>query len=139
MREPEWTVSDLLDEGQTLVNDVKIAKQIVEVLSSVNNLEHNIRIPKAAVEFAENTLSDWFEIIGDIEKKRGNIPYLINRTLYEPDSKGSPDWDQGLRLDDWNQWLNDIHFMEDFREHYHLTKMYKSTSGEIVTKKHKTC
>ena len=130
MGEEEWKVSDLLDDEQPLVNDTKLAKQIVDVLSSISNIEHNIRVPKAAVEFAENTLSEWFEIIAEIEKKRGNIPYLINRTLYAPNSEGAPDWDQGLRLSDWNQWLNDIHFMDGFREHYHLTKMYKSTSGE---------
>lgn len=127
MAEDEWRVSDLLDESQPVVADAKLAKQVVDVLANLKNTNLEVRIPKAAVEFAENTLSDWFEIIAEIEKKRGNIPYLVNRELYTLGSEGAPEWDQGLRLEDWKHWLNDHDFMEVFNRHFHLTKMNKNT------------
>ncbi len=130
MADEEWRVADLLDEEQPIVADAKLAKQIVEVLGALDETNLDVRVPKAAREFAENTLSEWFEIIAEIEKKRGNIPYLINRELYQPGTDGAPDWDQGLRLEDWKQWLSDPDFMEAFYQHFHLTKLHKSTKDE---------
>ena len=130
MAEDEWRVADLLDDDQAIVADAKLAKQIVEVLSTLDETNLDVRVPKAAREFAENTLSEWFEIIAEIEKKRGNIPYLINRELYQPGTDGSPDWDQGLRLTDWKHWLSNPEFMEAFYQHFHLTKLHTSTKSE---------
>ena len=129
MDEDEWRVSDLLDDSQPVVEDAKLAKQIVEILNVVKTSDLDIRVPKAAVEFAENTLSDWFEIIAEIEKKRGNIPYLVNRELYSPGADGAPDWNQGLRLEEWEHWLSDPDFMEDFNIHYPPVKQHESTLG----------
>ena len=89
MADEEWRVADLLDEEQPIVADAKLAKQIVEVLGALDETNLDVRVPKAAREFAENTLSEWFEIIAEIEKKRGNIPYLINRELYQPGTDGA--------------------------------------------------
>ena len=130
MADEEWRGADLLDEEQPIVADAKLAKQIVEVLGALDETNLDVRVPKAAREFAENTLSEWFEIIAEIEKKRGNIPYLINRELYQPGTDGAPDWDQGLRLEDWKHWLSDPDFMEAFYQHFHLTKLHKSTKDE---------
>ena len=130
MDEEEWRVSDLLDNDQSIVADAKLAKQIVEVLESLRNSELNVRIPKAALEFAENTLSEWFEIIAEIEKKRGNLPYLINRELYSPGMLGAPEWDQGLQLQNWKHWLNDEIFMETFDQHFHLAKLHPTTKED---------
>jgi hypothetical protein len=130
MGEDEWRVSDLLDDEQSIVKDAKLARQVLEVLGSLSESEINVRVPKAAVEFAENTLSEWFEIIAEIEKKRGNIPYLINRELYNPNMDGAPEWDQGLQLKDWEHWLNDPGFMERFDQHFHLTKLHQSTKTD---------
>ena len=130
MAEGEWRVSDLLDDDQPIVEDAKLARQIIDVLESLRDSELDVRVPKAAVEFAENTLSEWFEIIAEIEKKRGNIPYLINRELYNPNMDGAPEWDQGLQLKDWEHWLNDHDFMERFNQHFNLTKMHQSVKSE---------
>ena len=129
MDEDEWRVSDLLDDTQPVVEDAKLAKQIVEILNVVRTSNLEIRVPKAAIEFAENTLSDWFEIIAEIEKRRGHIPYLVNRELYSPGADGAPDWNQGLRLEEWEHWLSDSNFMEDFYIHYPLVNQYESTLG----------
>ena len=123
MAEEEWRVSDLLDESQPVVEDAKIARQVLETYNLVRKTEVEVRIPQAAIEFAQNTLSDWFEIIAEIEKSRGNIPYLIPRGLYTPNGEGAPSWDQGLELEKWKFWLEDYDFMELFRQSYHLTKM----------------
>ena len=126
MADDEWRVSDLLDESQSVVADAKLAKQVVEVLANLGKTDLEVRVPKAAMEFAENALSDWFEVVADIEKRRGNIPYLIPRELYPAGSEGAPEWDQGLRLEDWKQWLSDPHFMEKFDQLYHQVKMHKN-------------
>ena len=126
MADDEWRVSDLLDESQPVVADAKLAKQVVEVLANLGKTDLEVRVPKAAMEFAQNALSDWFEVVADIEKRRGNIPYLIPRELYPAGSEGAPDWVQGLRLEDWKQWLLDPDFMEKFDQLYHQVKMHKN-------------
>ena len=87
MTNEEWRVVDLLDDKQPLVGDVKLAMQVVEVLSSLEETDLHVRIPKAAKEFAENTLSEWFEVMRK-SKKRGNAPYVF-ASIYSPDMDGA--------------------------------------------------
>ncbi len=111
--EEEWRVSDLIDPKQPFVEDVILARQMVDTLQALdameredNNLERGfilgVRRPKAALEFVENTLSEWFETIAEIEKRRGNMPYLIDRSLYPG---GSIQWNQGLAKEDIEAWM----------------------------------
>ena len=107
-KDDEWKVSDLLDPKEPFVNDVQLARQMIDTLENkFNQSDHSVnpimeesgyflevRTPKAAYEFIENTLSDWFETVAEIEKKRGNMPYLIDRSLY---GSGKIEWNQGLR------------------------------------------
>ena len=94
MADDEWRVSDLLDESQPVVADAKLAKQVVEVLANLGKTDLEVRVPKAAMEFAQNALSDWFEVVADIEKRRGNIPYLIQGVVSSW-FRRAPDWVQG--------------------------------------------
>jgi hypothetical protein len=110
-----WRVSDLLDENQPFSDDVKLARKMLEMMQVVESIDANVRIPQPALEFAENTISEWFEVIADIERSRGNLPYLIDRRLYSNDSPGNPDWDQGMKLEDLKEWFED----EDFSMYYH--------------------
>ncbi len=102
--EDQWRVADLLDqERQPFVEDVMLARQMVETLHSLGGTSLNVRVPRAAEEFVENTLSEWFETVADIEKRRGNMPYLIDRSLYP---SGEIDWNQGLTKADLDSWLS---------------------------------
>jgi hypothetical protein len=99
-----WRVADLLDqERQPFVEDVMLARQMAETLHSLRGTSLNVRVPRAAEEFVENTLSEWFETVADIEKRRGNMPYLIDRSLYP---SGEIDWNQGLTKTDLDSWLS---------------------------------
>ena len=101
--EDQWRVADLLDqERQPFVEDVMLARQMVETLHSLEGASLNVRVPRAAEEFVENTLSEWFETVAEIEKRRGNLPYLIDRSLYP---SGEIDWNQGLKKTDLDSWL----------------------------------
>ena len=114
-----WRVSDLLDSKQPFVEDVQLARQMVQTLHALDAFDResfsdgmmnsgtvhlNVRTPKAALEFVENTLSEWFETVAEIEKRRGNMPYLIDRSLYP---KGGLEWNQGLTIDSINSWTGD--------------------------------
>lgn len=110
--EDEWRVSDLIDSKQPFVEDVTLARQMVQTLQALDAMEREsegrwvpeIRRPRAAIEFVENTLNEWFETIAEIEKRRGNLPYLIDRSLYP---EGSIVWNQGLVKDDIETWMGD--------------------------------
>ncbi len=117
--EEEWRVSDLIDPNQPFVEDVTLARQMVQTLQALDAIERededkmgisegrwvlDVRRPKAAIEFVENTLSEWFETIAEVEKRRGNMPYLIDRALYPG---GSIEWNQGLVKDDIETWMGD--------------------------------
>ena len=116
--EESWRVADLLDPGQPFVKDVALARQMVQTLHALDAFDGesfndgmmesgivslNVRTPKAAIEFVENTLSEWFETVAEIEKGRGNLPYLIDRSLYP---SGEIDWNQGLTKTDLDSWLS---------------------------------
>jgi hypothetical protein len=98
---------------------VALARQIVQTLHALDAFDReafsdgglesgtvrlNVRTPRAALEFVENTLSEWFETIAEIEKGRGNLPYLIDRSLY---GKGQIEWNQGLAKKDIETWMVD--------------------------------
>jgi len=122
----EWRVSDLLNTDQPLVEDVALAKQILSTykdLMILNSNDHSalwkrgndwdieVRVPRQAIEFMENTLSEWFEVIAGIEERRGNMPYLIDRSLYED---GKIDWNQGLKLSDMEKWMGEYGYIGDY-------------------------
>lgn len=115
--EEVWRVSDLLDDKhQPFVEDVVLARQMLSALKELesinkdggiqdgfsNSVSIDVRTPRAAYEFIENTLSEWFETIAEIEKQRGNLPYLIDRSLYQD---GTIEWNQGLTKNDIDSWL----------------------------------
>jgi len=117
--EEVWRVTDLLDPKQPFVEDVQLARQMVQTLHALDAFDResftdghhesgivnlNVRTPKAALEFVESTLSEWFDTVAEIEKRRGNLPYLINRSLY---SGGKIEWNQGLVRDDIETWMGD--------------------------------
>ena len=88
-----------------------------------------VRTPKAAFEFIENTLSDWFETVAEIEKQRGNMPYLIDRSLYGP---GKIEWNQGLTFKDMHTWLGENPIRGDGMHKmsgYGFRKISKSNKG----------
>ena len=131
MREQEWLVPDLLDNEQPFIEDVNLARQIVETLDKINKTEIDVRVPKAAIEFAERTLSEWFEVIADIEKKRGNLPYLVDRSLYSAIYDGEVlEWNQGLRRDDFETWLEDNDLMERFDQIFPRIKINDLAKSE---------
>ena len=114
--EDPWRVADLLDqENQPFVEDVMLARQMVRTYSELKVLNSGrsgyggdqvwlpeVRVPKQAIEFMENTLSEWFETVAQIEMRRGNLPYLIDRSLY---SDGEINWNQGLKKVEIESWL----------------------------------
>ena len=109
-KDSDWTISDLTDmKNQDFPHEVKIARELLEIINNIENTDLDIRIPRASIEFIENTLSDYFEIIGEIEKKRGNLPYLIDRELYfaDKDNRGAPSWNQGLTIEEISTWLGE--------------------------------
>ena len=112
-----WRISDLIDPNEPFTQDVALARQMVQTLHALDAFDResfndgmmdsgtvslNVRTPKAALEFIENTLSEWFETVADIEKGRGNLPYLIDRSLYP---SGEVDWNQGLTKVDLDSWM----------------------------------
>ena len=121
VEEDAWRVADLLDAEQPFVKDVALARQMIQTLHALDAFDResfndgmidsgtvslNVRTPKAALEFIENTLSEWFESVAEIEKRRGNLPYLIDRSLYP---SGEIDWNQGLKKADLDSWLKDTY------------------------------
>jgi len=108
-KDEDWTIDDLRDDkNEDFPNEVKIAREMLEVLKGLGGTDVNLRIPRAANEFIENTLSDWFEIIAEIEKKKGNLPYLSKGGRYTAGIDGGVvAWNQGLTREDIGKWLGE--------------------------------
>lgn len=135
--EDVWRVYDLIDESKPFIQDVKLARQIVETLNVLEGLEddHFVRIPKATREFADNTLSEWFELIAQIERKRGNMPYLIDRNLYSADDGNFNDitWNHSLKRDDILKWLESDSFADRFHEEYQFAGRSRHITNEPIS------
>ena len=131
-----WRVDELIDEKQPFIQDVKLARQIIETLSSLEKIEdHNVRVPRSAREFADNTLTDWFELIAKIEKKRGNMPYLIDTDLYPGDDGTFNDihWNHSLTKKDIETWFEDINFFDRFHEQYPIANRANNITKEPLS------
>lgn len=123
-----WRVADLLDqENQPFVEDVMLARQLVETLNSLEGTSLDVRVPRAAEEFVENTLSEWFEAVAEIEKRRGNLPYLIDRSLYP---SGEIDWNQGLKKTDLDSWLKSA-YRYGLGDEYHYRNLVKPSEDPL--------
>ena len=135
--EDVWRVHDLIDESKPFIQDVKLARQIVETLNVLEGIEddHFVRIPKATREFADNTLSEWFELIAQIERKRGNMPYLIDRNLYSADDGNFNDitWNHSLTKDDILEWLDSDDFADRFHDEYPLPRYSKHLTKDPIS------
>ena len=117
--ENQWRVSDLLDaENVPFAKDVKLARQMMSAFEAIETMGRNglvmeVRTPVPALRFIERTLSEWFEIVAEIEKERGHLPYLIDRSLYP---EGDVGWNQGLTREDLLGWFGDSHLSPDGEE-----------------------
>lgn len=111
-----WMVSDLLDTKNTpFAEDIELARQMLGAIEGIESMrrsgvELDVRTPAPAMRFIERTLSEWFEIVAQIEKERGHLPYLIDRSLYPG---GDVRWNQGLTRNDLMGWLGDSPFSPD--------------------------
>ena len=80
-------IPDLLDtENTPFAEDIELARQMIGAIERIesmrkNGVELDVRTPAPAMRFIERTLSEWFEIVAQIEKERGHLPYLIDRSL----------------------------------------------------------
>ena len=114
---PDWDISELSvtgtlneEEYQPFIQQVRLAREMLETMIQLENIGLDVRIPRAAYEFVENNLSGWFEEIATIEKNMGNRPYLIDRSLYSPtDGDHGVSWRQGLTLKELDEW-GDPHY-----------------------------
>ena len=135
-REDTWRVHDLIDESQPFIEDVKLARQIVETIGSLQALDdHNVRIPRATREFADNTLTEWFELIAQIEKKRGNMPYLIDRELYDAGDGNLHDitWNHSLKINDILRWFESQDFADRFHDEYPMFGKLKHVKDDPIS------
>jgi hypothetical protein len=132
----EWRVNELIDEKLPFIQDVKLARQVIETLKALEGVEESyVRVPKATREFADNTISEWFELIAQIEKKRGNMPYLIDRNLYSVDDGHLNDitWNHSLTKEDILRWLDSDDFADRFSQEYPLTNRVRHLTVEPIS------
>jgi hypothetical protein len=118
----EWDISELSvtgtvnEEGfEPFIQRARLAREMLETMIQVKETGLDVRIPRAAYEFVEYNLSDWFEEIATIEKTQGNRPYLIDRSLYSPTHSGHDiSWTQGLTLTEIEEWIGDSPYAMDY-------------------------
>ena len=118
----DWDISELSvtgtvneEEYQPFIQQVRLAREMLETMIQIGKTDLDVRIPRAAYEFVENNLSDWFEEIATIEKTMGNRPYLIDRSLYSPtDGDHDVSWRQGLTLTEIDEWIGDSPYAMDY-------------------------
>ena len=118
----DWDISELSvtgtvneEEYQPFIQQVRLAREMLETMIQIGKTDLDVRIPRAAYEFVENNLSDWFEEIATIEKTMGNRSYLIDRSLYSPtDGDHDVSWRQGLTLTEIDEWIGDSPYAMDY-------------------------
>lgn len=131
---PEWDISELSvtgtvnEEGyEPFIQQVRLAREMLETMIQVEKAELDVRIPRAAYEFVESNLSDWFEEIATIEKTMGNRPYLIDRSLYSPaDGEHNVSWTQALTLTEIDEWIGDSPYAMDYNKYRIYEKATKT-------------
>jgi len=134
----EWDISELSVSGTVneegyhpFIQQVRLAREMLETMIQVEETDLDVRIPRAAYEFVENNLSDWFEEIATIEKTMGHRPYLIDRSLYSPtDGDHDVSWKQGLTLAEIDEWIGDSPFAMDYNT-YGINKKVTKTGEPL--------
>lgn len=79
---------------------LQMANQFAQTMANAKNAEFDVKIPIGAEEWAESVFGRWFELMGQIAKSSGLRNSLLDRDLYDPIMENSPNWSDGLTLND---------------------------------------
>jgi len=77
-----------------------MANKFAQTMANAKNAEFNVKVPMGAEEWAEDIFEKWFELMGQIAKSSGVRHSLLDRDLYDPLMDNSPEWADGLTLED---------------------------------------
>ena len=77
-----------------------MANKFAQTMANAKNAEFNVKVPMGAEEWAEAVFEKWFELMGQIAKSSGARHNLLDRDLYDPIMDNSPEWADGLTLED---------------------------------------
>ena len=103
------------DDLVLMSGPVAMAQYFANTMAAAKGAEMEPRVPVAAVEWAEEIFSMYFETVGKIAKASGIRRKLIDRGLYDPSLEGAPEWNEGLTLEEL-----DIIDRDDPASMYHL-------------------
>jgi hypothetical protein len=102
IRNEAWeTIIEEYKEPLAMISGpLALANQFAQTMVNAKNAEFNVKIPIGAEEWAETIFAKWFELMGQIAKSGGIGYSLLDRDLYDPIMENSPEWADGLTLED---------------------------------------
>jgi len=109
VRNEEWEkiIAEFKEPLMMIDGPLKMANLFAQTMANAKSAELDVKIPLGAEEWAEVVFARWFELMGKIAKASGARNRLLDRELYEPLSDNSPDWAEGLTLEDLPRILDD--------------------------------
>jgi len=101
-QESEWEslIGSHKEDLNLLSGPLAIANLFAQSMANARGANLSPRVPAVAEEWAEAVFSEWFEKVGEIAKESGIRQKLFDRDLYDPRLDDSPDWNDGLRLEE---------------------------------------
>ena len=92
---------------------LELANKFAQTMANAKNAEFDVKIPMGAEEWAEAIFEKWFELMGQIAKSSGARNSLLDRDLYDPIMDNSPEWADGLTLEDLPHIVEEEEFQID--------------------------
>jgi hypothetical protein len=102
VRNEAWeAIIDQYKEPMVMISGpLELANKFAQTMANAKNAKFDVKIPIGAEEWAESVFGRWFELMGQIAKSSGMRNSLLDRDLYDPLMENSPNWSDGLTLED---------------------------------------
>ena len=106
----EAIIEDYKEPLLLIDGPLKMANLFAQTLANAKNADLKVKVPIGAEEWAEVVFGQWFELMGKIAKSSGARNRLLDRDLYDPIMENSPEWAEGLTLEDLPHIIEDEEF-----------------------------
>ena len=104
-----------------------LANMFAQAMANARGAALSPRVPAVAEEWAEGVFTQFFHQVGEIAKESGIRNKLLDRGLYDPRLDSSPEWNDGLTLEE----LDPIDRDDDLLEFDEEEEIIEDTFGPL--------
>jgi len=120
------------EELELLSGPLALANIFAQSMTNARGAELHPKVPAVAEEWAEEVFTQFFQQVGEIAKESGFRKKLLDRGLYDPRLDSSPEWNDGLTLQEIDPIDRDDILLDDIETEEILEEVFGPLSSTLL-------